>query len=153
MIGRSNYFGICFTTPKRWFSSDVTAAMLVHRTIEKKVFWEFDFIIMQNMSHNLLLFCATTWPSHHVIENHLLKTALYTLFQNGRHLNILLFLIKLALDASLLSLKFKRIFYLERGNKGQFKSRGYHRHSSPENPLSKHFQYPVPVHISDARQS
>ena len=46
--------------------------MLVHRTIKKKVFWEFDSIIMQNMSHNLLLFCAPTWPSHHVIENLLL---------------------------------------------------------------------------------
>ena len=46
----------------------------------------------------------------------------YTLFQNGRHLNILLFLFKLALDASFLSLKFKRIFYLERGNEGQFVS-------------------------------
>ena len=44
----------------------------------------------------------------------------YTLFQNGGHLNILLFLFKLALDASFLSLNFKRIFYLERGNKGQF---------------------------------
>ena len=28
---------------------------------------------MQNMSHNLLLFCAPTWPSHHVIENHLVS--------------------------------------------------------------------------------
>ena len=46
----------------------------------------------------------------------------YTLFQNGRHLNILLFLFKLALDASFLSLKFKRIFYLERSNKGHFVS-------------------------------
>ena len=45
----------------RWFSPDVTAAMLVYRTIEKKVFWEFDSIMMQNMSHNLLLFCAPTW--------------------------------------------------------------------------------------------
>ena len=42
--------------------------MLVHRTKEKKVFWEFDSIIMQNMSHNLLLFCASLY---HVIENHL----------------------------------------------------------------------------------
>ena len=45
--------------------------MLVHRTNEKKFFWEFDSIVMQNMSHNLLLFCAQTWPSYHVIENHL----------------------------------------------------------------------------------
>ena len=28
---------------------------------------------MQTMSHNLLLLCAPTWPSHHVVENHLLK--------------------------------------------------------------------------------
>ena len=28
-------------------------------------------IIMQNMSHNLLLFCAPARPSYHVIENHL----------------------------------------------------------------------------------
>ena len=48
------------------FSPDVTAAMLVHRTIEKKVSWEFDSIIIQNMSHNLL---TPTWPSYHVIEN------------------------------------------------------------------------------------
>ena len=46
--------------------------MFVYRTIEKTVFWEFDSIIMQNMSHNLLLFCTQTWPSPHVIENHLL---------------------------------------------------------------------------------
>ena len=32
------------------FSRDVTAAMLVYRTIAEKVFWEFDSIIMQNMS-------------------------------------------------------------------------------------------------------
>ena len=53
----------------RWFSPDVIADMLVHRTKEKKVFWEFDSNIMQNVSHNLLLFCAPTWPSYHVIEN------------------------------------------------------------------------------------
>ena len=52
-----------------WFSPDVTAAMLVHRTIEKKVFRKFDSI----MGHNMQLFCAPTWPSHHVIDNHVLK--------------------------------------------------------------------------------
>ena len=51
------------------FSRDVTAAMLVYRTIAKKVFWEFDSIIMQNLSDILPLFCATTWPSHHVSES------------------------------------------------------------------------------------
>ena len=55
-----------------WFSPDVTTAMFVYRTIEKTVFWELDSIIMQNLSHNLLLFCTQTWPSPHVIENHLL---------------------------------------------------------------------------------
>ena len=35
----------------------------------KKVFWEFDSIIMQNLSDILPLFCTTTWPSHHVSEN------------------------------------------------------------------------------------
>ena len=45
--------------------------MLVNRTIEKNIFWEFDSIIMQNMSRKLLLFCAPTWPNFHVIENRL----------------------------------------------------------------------------------
>ena len=48
------------------FSRDVTAAMLVHRTIAKKVFREFDSIIMQNLSDILPLFCTPTWSSHHV---------------------------------------------------------------------------------------
>ena len=43
--------------------------MLVYRTIAKKVFWEFDSIIMQNLSDILPLFCTPTWPSHHVNEN------------------------------------------------------------------------------------
>ena len=45
------------------------AAMLVNRTIMKKVFWEFDSIVMQNWSDILPLFCTLTWPSHHVSEN------------------------------------------------------------------------------------
>ena len=55
----------------KWFSPDVIAALLVDRTKEKKVFWVFDLIIMQNINHNLLFFCAPTWPSYHMIENHL----------------------------------------------------------------------------------
>ena len=31
--------------------------------------WNFDFIIMQNVSDILPLFCTPTWPSHHVSEN------------------------------------------------------------------------------------
>ena len=50
----------------RCFSPDV---ILVHRTIERIFFFgggggEFDSIVMQNMSHNLLLFCVPTWPSY-----------------------------------------------------------------------------------------
>ena len=52
-----------------WFSRDVTAAMLVYRTIAQKLFWEFDYIIMQNLSDILPLFCTPTWPSYHVSEN------------------------------------------------------------------------------------
>ena len=51
------------------FSCDITAAMLVYRTIVKKVFWKFDSIIMQNLSDILPLFCTPTWLSHHVSEN------------------------------------------------------------------------------------
>ena len=36
-------------------SPEVIAAMLEHRTKDKKVFWEFDSIIMQNMSHNIAI--------------------------------------------------------------------------------------------------
>ena len=35
----------------------------------EKVFWEFDSIIMRNLSDILPLFCAPTWLSHHVSEN------------------------------------------------------------------------------------
>ena len=44
------------------------AAMLMYRTMAKKVFWEFDSIIMQNLSDILLLSCTPTWSSHHVSE-------------------------------------------------------------------------------------
>ena len=36
-----------------------SVAMLVHRTIEKKVFWEIDSIIMQNMNHNYAIVLCT----------------------------------------------------------------------------------------------
>ena len=71
----------------RWFSPDITAAMLVHKTIEKRVFWELDFIIMQNMSHKFVLFCTPTWPSHHVIENHLYKYLYYNNNNNNNNNN------------------------------------------------------------------
>ena len=49
-----------------WFASDVTAAMLVYRTMVKEVFWEFGSIIMQNLSDILPMFCTPTCPPHHV---------------------------------------------------------------------------------------
>ena len=51
------------------FSCDITAAMLVYRTVVKKVFWELDNIIMQNLSDILPLFCTPPWRSHDVSEN------------------------------------------------------------------------------------
>ena len=51
-------FGVSCVEDYGWFSPDFTASMLVHRTKENKFFWEFDSIIIQNMSHNLLLLCA-----------------------------------------------------------------------------------------------
>ena len=50
-------------------SRNVTAAMLVQRTIAKKVLREFDHIIMQNLSDILPLFCTPTWPSHHACDD------------------------------------------------------------------------------------
>lgn len=47
------------------FSREVTAAMFVYRTMVKKVFGEFDSIVVQNFSDILLLFCAPTCPPHH----------------------------------------------------------------------------------------
>ena len=41
----------------------------MYRTIAKKVFWEFDSIIKQNLSDILPLFCTPKWPSHHVSGN------------------------------------------------------------------------------------
>ena len=60
--------GALFSNNSR-FSCDVTAAMLMYRTIMKKVFWDFHSFIMQNESDILPLFCTPTRPSHHVSEN------------------------------------------------------------------------------------
>ena len=49
-----------------WFSRDVTALTLVYRTIGEKVFWEFDSVIMQNLSDILPLFCTPIWRSHQI---------------------------------------------------------------------------------------
>ena len=38
----------------------------------KKVFWEFDSMIMQNLSNILPLFCTPTWPSHENQELHVI---------------------------------------------------------------------------------
>ena len=57
----------------KWYSLDVIAAMLVQKKKKQKrnKSWGFDFVIMQNLRHNLLSFWASTWPSYHVIEYHL----------------------------------------------------------------------------------
>ena len=52
----------------------------MYRTIAKKVFWELNSIIMQNLSDVLPLFCTPTWPSHHVSENQELVPLVYLEF-------------------------------------------------------------------------
>ena len=47
---RSGILAYLLHLQNRWFSHDVITTMLVNRTKEKKLFWEFDSIIMQNMS-------------------------------------------------------------------------------------------------------
>ena len=42
------------------FSRDVTAAVLMYRTMAKQVFWEFDSIHMQNLGDILPLFSTPT---------------------------------------------------------------------------------------------
>ena len=54
------------------------------------------------------------------VENVLIFSKAYTLFQNGRHFSILLFECKLALMASFSNARFKSLFNLERGHKDQF---------------------------------
>ena len=76
-------------------------------------------LVLQQKSYSSYIFGQVKGNTVFVSNHSLFLDNIYT-FQNGRHLNILLFLFKLTLDASFLSLKFKRIFYLERGKKGQF---------------------------------
>ena len=58
----------------------------MYGTIAKKVIWEFDSIIMQNLSDILPLFCTPTWPSHHVSENQELTSLACTYcFQDTDH--------------------------------------------------------------------
>ena len=69
--GNENFKMICYND-NGWFSPDVLAAMLVHRTKEKNVCQEFDSKhYYAKREPNLPLFCAPTWSSYHVIENHL----------------------------------------------------------------------------------
>ena len=67
LLFRKDYCNsLCLLELYSWFASDVTAAMLVYRTMVKEVFWEFGSIIMQNLSDILPLFCKPTCPPHHV---------------------------------------------------------------------------------------
>lgn len=58
-------------TTRRMFCFGILSfhvTMLIYRTIAKKVLWEFDYIIIQNLSDILSLFCTTTWPSHRRVQ-------------------------------------------------------------------------------------
>jgi len=57
--------------------------MLLYTTIVKKLFWELDLIITQNLSDILPLFCTPTWPSHHVSEKKEYKFFFRTLEKDG----------------------------------------------------------------------
>ena len=46
---------------------------------KKNSFGNFTLLLCKKMSRNLLLFCAPTWPSYYVIENHL-----FTHFGNSK---------------------------------------------------------------------
>ena len=59
----------------------------MYRTIAEIVFWEFDSIIMQNLSNILPLFCTPTWPSHHVSENQELWNGLTSQIRNEPNFN------------------------------------------------------------------
>ena len=54
----------------RTILGDVTATMLVYTTVAKKSFFgTFDSIIMPNLSDVWPLFCAPIWPSRHVSDS------------------------------------------------------------------------------------
>ena len=64
-------------------------------------------------------FCSTKYLELHLVTTRKRKLfMLYTLFQNGHYFSGLLCAFKLALVASFLNSIYKRIFSLERGNKG-----------------------------------
>ena len=52
--------------------------MLVYRTIAKRIFWQFDSIIIQSLTDILPLFCTPTWLSHYVSENQELRALVIT---------------------------------------------------------------------------
>ena len=54
-----------------WFSPDVIVAKLVQRTKEKKPVCGLDLLLCKPLAIICKLFLAPTWPSYHVIENHL----------------------------------------------------------------------------------
>ena len=99
-----------YTTPQRF--EEVVDRATYLRGVGCFVFQWLDF--------NINWFSKTTKRMQHFWSGAEKETVRckYTLFQNGRHFTILLFACKLALVASFLNSKLKRIFYLERGNKG-----------------------------------
>ena len=52
-----------------WFASDVTAAMLDGKDNDLSLRWELNFIIMQILRKEIVLYCQPTWPQCHVGAN------------------------------------------------------------------------------------
>ena len=83
------------------------------------------FLYEIHSKNSYLIFnCCDCKDCHNVQILHRLlvlesKVSEYTLFQNSRHFSILLFPCKLALLASLSSVKFRTMLNLKRGQKGQ----------------------------------
>lgn len=70
MIVEKTTAGIDQTTRRMFYFGILSfhVTMLNYRTIAQKVLWEFDYIIIQNLSDILSLFCTTTWPSHRRVQ-------------------------------------------------------------------------------------
>ena len=84
------------TVDKAAFNSALDRISIVFRPIINDLrasfqfLWQFDSIIMQNVSHRLRFFCAPAWLSYDLIEDHLSinKCAMLYTIQQARYLQL-----------------------------------------------------------------
>ena len=60
---------LLYVIANSWFASDVTAAMLVGKNNNLSVRWELNFIIMQILRKEIVLYYQPTWPPCRVGAN------------------------------------------------------------------------------------